>query len=620
MKKRILCFALLLLLLAGLLPLYSSAINMPAIENGAEVLIYHNDSGTLLYSSRAHAAMPASPAARLLAAVIFAEYYAENTAKVVSVNRRVTGLATSTMNPGLKGGEQISVYDLLCGMLVASSDDAAYALAFDMFEDDAGAPALLVDKMNEKAADLGLLDSNFADILGAEPKEADAAYSVSSLEDMLTIALEVQKSPLLRQICALDKYTVPATDRTAERLLLTRNYLLSAARIPGYTYAEATGLCAVEGKAFGSCGIFSAEIEGRTFTCIVSGANEQYGAFTDAKLLFEWGKNNFSYRKILDKIEILGEIAVELSADSDYVTLSPDRTLSAFLPNDVDPDTEIKREIETGLTSVKAPVREGLVAGSVRILYNGTEIGRADLITTGSRAMSNSGYYLSLFYDFIGSAVFRWIAIGVLAFFLLYVLINARVRYLRKNKPQALRYAADDDDEQARAAQTELYGAVADDEEPEEPQPAEPQDAAPPPEEREKLPPTAGKKKSNELPVSPKRMELRGGKAAKKKKRKKSRKQKEVPEEPQPVKEQPVEQQLEELTLIEQLAKLEEDERIAREAQELAAKLEEEKAAQRSDRAFYDWAENEVKQTDESTREQPPEGDYVPDGWDDHAP
>lgn len=429
-------------------PLSGRAIEDPQYASGGEVAVCHNDSGTVMFRSEgAHAMMPGGAGTKLAAAMIFADAYEGRYQEKIAVDRRVTGKATSTMNPGLKSGESVSIYDLLCGMLVSDSEDAAYALAYDLFEGDPDAPEYALDRMNGLAADLELNDTRFASLFEKAPSSSEEDYSVSSLSDLMTLALEAQKRPVIKGICALESYTVPATDKTGERLLLTRNYLLSARRIPGYTYKNATGLSSFEGGALGSCGIFTAELEGRAYTCVVCAAPGQYAAFKTAKSLFEWAKDSYTYKKVLDKARIMGEVKVTMSGDSDYVTVAPARSVSAFLPVDVQ-DDEISYEIDRDIETVRAPVREGMVAGSVRIYYRGRMIGETDLVATGSLSLSNSGYYFSLFLDFVTSPVFLAICISVFSVMLIYVLINARVRWLRVHRvcEEAEEFGADGDD------------------------------------------------------------------------------------------------------------------------------------------------------------------------------
>ncbi|MBP3321783.1 MAG: D-alanyl-D-alanine carboxypeptidase [Clostridia bacterium] len=426
----------------------------------ASVLLYHNESGTVLYEKDSSSgSVPAGPAPRMVAALVFLEHYREDLSKKVTVNRLVTGLATSTMNPGLKGGEQISVYDLLCAMLIANSDDAIYALAFDLYENDADAPALLLEELNRKAGELGMSETAFFNITGNDPKSEEGSVNSSTLSDLLTLALAFQKQQTLLDICAIDDLTLDATNKSGKRRLLTRNYLLSAKRIGGYTYKHATGLATAQGSFSGHHVIATARMDSESFTCIVVGAmglpdpadpedkRDPYAAFTDARAFFSYANENFAYKRVLDTTSVLGEIKVLLSDDSDYVTVVPEKSLSAFLPVDADLERDLQLVPELEFTRLTAPVYEGLIAGYVRVLYRGEELGRVRLVTAGSLSMSNSRYYLSTLTKVIKTPLFLSIAGGVCLFLLICVLIGARVQYLRKNRPDDLEFVEESEEE-----------------------------------------------------------------------------------------------------------------------------------------------------------------------------
>ncbi len=422
-----------------------SALELPETDENASVLLYHNESGTVLYKSEKTDFMQAGPAVRLMAALVFDEFY-KDSSRTVKVNRRVTGLATSTMGPGLKSGESISVYDLLCGMLIANSNDTVYALAYDMFDNVENAPELLLEKMNTKARALGMTSTEFWDLTGEDP-ENEAMSSYTSLDDLLILTLEVEKSKRLTQICSMAEYKVPATDRAGERTLLTRNYMLSAKRVGGFVYSKATGLAAQDSELAGYCVLATADFGGKSFTCLVMGArNERFGAFKEAAKFFDFANKNFSYKTVLKTTQILGEIEVELSGDSDYITVAPERNISAFLPNDIVEEEEIGVHAELSFSRLTAPVHEGLIAGKVRVFYRGEEIGAADLVTTSSLAQINSSYYLLVLQKFIFSPVFFLICGGVILLLVVCVLINARVRYLRQKRPYALSFEDDEDE------------------------------------------------------------------------------------------------------------------------------------------------------------------------------
>lgn len=179
-----------------------------------------------------------------MAGVIFAEHYEQRAKETVTVNRKVPGLASSELIPGLKGGEELSAYDLLCALLISNSNDALYALAFDLYGDSASAPQLLLLEMNRRAEEWGMHGTKFYNVTGQDPQNDGESYNYSSVNDLLLLSLKAQENTFLSSICRIEDYTVPATNKSESRRLLQRNYLLSAKRVPGFTYEYATGLSA----------------------------------------------------------------------------------------------------------------------------------------------------------------------------------------------------------------------------------------------------------------------------------------------------------------------------------------------------------------------------------------
>ena len=304
----------------------------------------------------------------------------------------------------------------------------------------------MLDAINKKAKALGMNDSGFLNITGNDPKDEEQGSNYSSLKDLLTLSLAVQKNKELTAICAIDDLYLDATDKSGRRHLLTRNYLLSAKRLGGYTYQYATGLAANEGKYSGYHVLATAQIENKHFTCIVVGAQEKYAAFLDAAALFKWADSNFCYKKVLDTSSVLGEIAVSLSGDSDYVTLVPQESLSVFLPKDTDVVKDTRIMTTLAFKKLTAPVYEGLIAGEAVVYYRGEEVGRTKLVTASSLSVSTNQYYVNMMLKFLKTPVFLSVMAGVVLFLIACVLISARVRYLRRNRPSDLHFVYEEDE------------------------------------------------------------------------------------------------------------------------------------------------------------------------------
>ena len=381
MKTRIQAIILLLLTIFGslLFLLPSSALNDPELTEDCSVLLYHNDSGTILYEKSKGSYLPSGPAARLMAGVIFAEHYEQRAKETVTVNRKVPGLASSELIPGLKGGEELSAYDLLCALLISNSNDALYALAFDLYGDSASAPQLLLLEMNRRAEEWGMHGTKFYNVTGQDPQNDGESYNYSSVNDLLLLSLKAQENTFLSSICRIEDYTVPATNKSESRRLLQRNYLLSAKRVPGFTYEYATGLSAGSNLQGGHSALCTAEINGQKYTCVVMNAQNTNGAFPLAKTLFEWGFANCQVYTD-ENLDSLPKLPVSRGRHS-QLSLKYE---SAFYHLDTTNTAgKLAKKIELP-DSVEAPIKKGDIIGKAVYTLNDNTVGSVNLLASES--------------------------------------------------------------------------------------------------------------------------------------------------------------------------------------------------------------------------------------------
>jgi D-alanyl-D-alanine carboxypeptidase (penicillin-binding protein 5/6) len=117
---------------------------------------------------------------------------------------------------GLDTGERIEVRDLLYGLLLASGNDAAVALA----QASAGSTARFVGRMNAAARRLGLDDTSYANPIGL-----DEAGNYSTARDLVDLTLELREDRTFRRI-----FDTPAYDTTSgarPRHVVNRNTLVT---------------------------------------------------------------------------------------------------------------------------------------------------------------------------------------------------------------------------------------------------------------------------------------------------------------------------------------------------------------------------------------------------------
>lgn len=170
------------------------------------------ESGTVLYKKNEHSQRSPASTTKLLTALVALETF--DVTDVLTVESEAT---TAGQIIGFYRGEQLFVKDLIMAMLISSGNDAAYVLAnnypqgYDAF----------VARMNEKAKEIGMLNSHFQNPAGFDH---DTHYSTAY--DLSVLAREAIKSQLIRETVAIASVTIYNTSGTIPHYLRTTNQLL----------------------------------------------------------------------------------------------------------------------------------------------------------------------------------------------------------------------------------------------------------------------------------------------------------------------------------------------------------------------------------------------------------
>ncbi len=272
---------------------------------------------------------------------------------------------------GLQPGERRSVRQLLELALVASSNDAAYALA----EHVGGSVPAFVAIMNERAAELGLADTRFAN-----PHGLDAAGHHSSAADIASLEHEAMRDPEFRRIVALENVTLPAYKKRTARKLKSTNELLGDYRgvlggKTGFTDDAKYSLVA------------SAERDGITLTAVVLGARSNPARFKNASRLLSWGYRHLKRKTVATATETVGAVAISANPARTIDTRFAETTSAVVF----DLDGPLTRTVALPET-VNLPVFEGQQLGQVeltqgeRLVANLPVVAATDMASAGETA------------------------------------------------------------------------------------------------------------------------------------------------------------------------------------------------------------------------------------------
>lgn len=202
-----------------------------------EVLFVDLATNTIIYNKNAQKQVPVASLVKIATAVVAVEHLKLDEKIVVSQKAGTIGENVMGISPG----EEYTLEELLYGLVLASGNDTAYAIA----EGVAGDAKTFTDWMNRKASDLGLENTKFSEPSGLNPKNKEYYSTAYDLAILTEYAL---RKPELAEIFATFEYEIFATERHKYIYLQNQTNLLST--YPGAKgvktgYTEDSGLCLI---------------------------------------------------------------------------------------------------------------------------------------------------------------------------------------------------------------------------------------------------------------------------------------------------------------------------------------------------------------------------------------
>lgn len=225
MARRILAALWAAVSLIGCLTAVTEAVEVSA----AAAVLMDADSGRLLYEKNGEKRMLIASTTKLMTALVALEQGGLQQEITVTGGHMAEG---SSMY--LRPGEKLTLETLLYGLLLCSGNDAALAVTECM-----GGAVPFVARMNEKAAELGMENTHFAN-----PNGLDDEAHYSTAEDMAKLAAAAMDDPVLRRVAST------RTARIGGRTLTNHNKLLS--RVEGCVGLK-TGYTKAAGRTLVSC-------------------------------------------------------------------------------------------------------------------------------------------------------------------------------------------------------------------------------------------------------------------------------------------------------------------------------------------------------------------------------
>jgi serine-type D-Ala-D-Ala carboxypeptidase (penicillin-binding protein 5/6) len=327
---------------------------VPAVD-AVSYLLVNPASGEVLAERSPDRPLPMASTTKMMTAIVVRERTDPDDLITVPPSA-IVGEASGE----LVAGERLRVRDLLTALLVASGNDAAITLADGV----AGSQAAFVELMNERARELGLTQTRFAN-----PHGLDAPGHRSSVRDLVALARAAMRDPVLREIFSARRAAIPGPGGAERREYESRNELLD---IHPDADGVKTGMTA--GAGYALVGHAARPALGVQLYAALIGAPSSAARARDAARLLDWGFAQYARATLLPDGAVIGRAPVQRRPGRSV----PYRARAGLAgPIRLGQPVTARVVAPTGL---RAPVEEGQVVGRIALVQGGRVIGRRDLV------------------------------------------------------------------------------------------------------------------------------------------------------------------------------------------------------------------------------------------------
>lgn len=314
-------------------------------------------TGRLLYEQNAHEKLSPASITKVMSLLLIMEAMEQgkfDLETVVTASDYACSMGGSQI--WLEPGETMTVDELLKAICVASANDATVALA----ELVAGSEEGFVDRMNQRAQELGMQDTNFINCTGL-----DADGHVTSAFDVAVMSRALIQHELIKNYTTIWMDTL----RGGQSSLVNTNKLVRF-------YPGATGLKTGTTSQAGSCLSATAQKDNMELVAVVLGCPSSNDRFNSARKLLDHGFANWARVTVEVDPTLLADIPVKKGM-SQAVPVKVEEMDSILVAKGRQSDLVQNVDI---LSEIEAPVYDGQQVGQIRLTLDEEEVGCINIL------------------------------------------------------------------------------------------------------------------------------------------------------------------------------------------------------------------------------------------------
>lgn len=317
-------------------------------------LLMEAETGQVLFAHELHKPWPMASLTKMMLMLLVAERLKEGKLQLtepIPVSRRASQIGGSQVF--LREGESFPLGELMKAIVIHSANDACVAVA----EHLAGSTEGMVDLMNQRAAELEMMDSRYRSVHGLPP-EPGQEEDLSSAHDLAVLGRQLVRHPQILRWSS----TMEDSFRDGKFQLLNTNKLLL--RFPGVDGIK-TGFY---GKA-GHNLVATAFRGGLRFIAVVLGGSTSAVRFSEAARLLSLGFNGYERVTAIRRGVPVGGPVQVIDGKRSSVQPVAAQDVVLFVPKRQ--GKKIVTEFIPVAPSLRAPISKGKRLGTVKISLDG---------------------------------------------------------------------------------------------------------------------------------------------------------------------------------------------------------------------------------------------------------
>lgn len=336
------------------------------------MVVIEGYTDTVLYSFNKDKSLPMASTTKIATAIVAIENTTDFDKKI-QISDKAVGVEGSSIY--IKKGEELSMRELLYGLILASGNDCAVAIA-ETFGDNGE----FIDMMNEFASKLSLTNTHFDN-----PHGLDSDTHYTSAYDLAKITSYALKNDLFREIVSTERYVIEGTDIYPVRYLKNKNKLL-------FTQEGCIGVKTGFTDNAGRCLVNAVEKDNMQIISVVLNCQPM---FEECEKLTDLAYENYMMKEFISPYNFVSNLSVK-DGDKDEIGVITIEGFSLPIIKAEEDRYSVKYILDSNIV---APIELNQKVGVVEVKYDDEVIFTSDLISIEKVENKNIRYLIDNIID-----------------------------------------------------------------------------------------------------------------------------------------------------------------------------------------------------------------------------